>query len=155
MKLGRRTWKLLYSQLRSGTLWSRPSPFQRLSPVLQCQSILYPCGHFTAIVWSACSPDNIAFSSHTFLPYDCFPYNYFHASIYCVYNGMSKSWFGVSADPPNSPGRIGGTPKVCSKLKTASDSRGADRRPRSMRGSLLASSVTSSHLVFWSIMVSR
>ena len=44
---------------------------------------------------------------------------------------------GVSAEPQKSPGRIGGTLKVCLKLEMASDSQGADRRPRRINGNLL------------------
>ena len=36
------------------------------------------------------------------------------------WNSVRKSWFGVSADPQKSPGRIGEILKVRSKLKTAS-----------------------------------
>ena len=53
------------------------------------------------------------------------------------WNWMRNFRFGVSAEPQKSPGRIGRTPKVLSKLKMASDSRGADRRSRRIKGSSL------------------
>ena len=51
-------------------------------------------------------------------------------------NSVRNSSLGVSAEPQKSPGRIGGTPKVLSK-EMASDSRGADRRLRRIKGNSL------------------
>ena len=53
------------------------------------------------------------------------------------WNSSRNSWFGVSAELQKSPGKIGGTPKVLSKLEMDSDSLGADRRPSKIKGSSL------------------
>ena len=50
---------------------------------------------------------------------------------------VRNSSLGVSAEPQKSRGRIGGTPKVLSKLEMASDSQGANRRPRRIHGNSL------------------
>ena len=53
------------------------------------------------------------------------------------WNCSRNWWFGVSAELQKSPGRMGGTPKVLSKLEMESDSLGADRRPSRIKGSSL------------------
>ena len=58
-------------------------------------------------------------------------------ALMACWNLVRNSWFGVSADPQKSSGRIGGTLKVRLKLETASNPRGADPRPKRMMGSSL------------------
>ena len=62
------------------------------------------------------------------------------------WKSVRNSWFGVSTEPQKSPGRISGTPNVRSKLEMASDSQGADQRPRRINGNSLVQEEEEVHL---------